>query len=529
MNIMSDTNSKMVLTERTAPLQYIKETNEVDGKKYLGKLAGIGADFKNPTRNGRRYPLELWRNVENSDDFKEGMATHTIFGENDHPEDRIDTSIKEISIVLTKYEIREDEGIVWTEFDILDTPQGRILKSLLDYGSQIGVSSRGLGDEIVEGGETVIDPNTYVFYAWDAVVMPAVVSARPSVVESANRTTLKENFAKEVENATTKAELEAIKKIAESTNLPELDSLKESIDNKLNSIDNGKDISAKLESDLGKLAKENEELKSKVTNLEEQLNAKDIRLNEARDLLHKVRENSRTLSKQLQESKVSNAYLEDQIYDGAHETNLMCDKYDAEIDGLNKDLKEAKRTNRKLTKKLDEVTKRNNYLEGQVQLVESNNRAETDALIEEYENRLLDKDDRIGTLNGRLAESKKALSDAKKQKKLVEQNTQTEFSKLKTQLQNATEQNKSMLEKYAELLCKQHGVKYETLKNNLPKEYNILDVDRIVSELSDRNLRFSKLPIVQPRTTTVRLAESVGLSDEDAQTMEILGSVPKTH
>ena len=196
---------------------------------------------------------------------------------------------------------------------------------------------------------------------------------------------------------------------------------------------------------------------------------------------------------------------------------------------MNKDLKEAKRTNRKLTKKLDEVTKRNNYLEGQVQLVESNNRAETDALIEEYENRLLDKDDRIGTLNGRLAESKKALSDAKKQKKLVEQNTQTEFSKLKTQLQNATEQNKSMLEKYAELLCKQHGVKYETLKNNLPKEYNILDVDRIVSELSDRNLRFSKLPIVQPRTTTVRLAESVGLSDEDAQTMEILGSVPKTH
>lgn len=251
---------KTVLIERTAALKYIKESGQrADGKHYLGKLAGIGADFTRPTRNGRKYPLELWRNVEQSDDFKEGMSTLTIFGEADHPETRIDTSIKEIAIVLTKFEIREMEGIVYTEFDILDTPNGRILKELLDYGSQIGVSSRGLGDEIERDGETIVDPETYVFYGFDAVVMPAVVSARPAVVESTNK--LKDFMEQEIENATCVSELRSLQKIAESVRIPK--SVTEKIDEKIETL-GGDNISPLFESEIEKLVQENEELQRKL-------------------------------------------------------------------------------------------------------------------------------------------------------------------------------------------------------------------------------------------------------------------------
>ena len=54
-----------ILIERTrsdSPLKYIKESgiNE-QGKHYLGRLEGPAADLLNPTRNGRKYTVELWR------------------------------------------------------------------------------------------------------------------------------------------------------------------------------------------------------------------------------------------------------------------------------------------------------------------------------------------------------------------------------------------------------------------------------------------------------------------------------------
>ena len=87
-------------------------------KGIIGKIGGIGADSNEKTRNGRRYPLELWQNVEKSEYFIEGMANRSIIGEADHPQERVDYSVTEGAVVLTKYEI-QDDGRVYTEFDIL--------------------------------------------------------------------------------------------------------------------------------------------------------------------------------------------------------------------------------------------------------------------------------------------------------------------------------------------------------------------------------------------------------------------------
>ena len=48
-----------------------------------------------------------------------------------------------------------------------------------DYGATIGISSRGSGDLITEAnGDEVVDPETYYFECFDAVLLPAVKSAR---------------------------------------------------------------------------------------------------------------------------------------------------------------------------------------------------------------------------------------------------------------------------------------------------------------------------------------------------------------
>ena len=135
-----------------------------------------------PNRNGRVYPKELWENVVNSDYVKEAINTHTFFGELDHPEERLEVSLQNISHAINDIWI-EDDG-VYGELDILPTPQGKVVNELIDYGSEIGISSRGSGS--VNGNE--VDPDDYTFVTFDIVMRPSVEAARLDLrmVESEN-------------------------------------------------------------------------------------------------------------------------------------------------------------------------------------------------------------------------------------------------------------------------------------------------------------------------------------------------------
>lgn len=518
---MGDTK-KLILTEKSEPLKYIKESGQrEDGKHYLGKLAGVGADFLHPTRNGRRYPYELWINVENSDDFKEGMATLTIFGEADHPETRVDTSIKEIAIVLTKFEIRKNEGIVYVEFDILDTPNGRILKELLDYGSQIGVSSRGIGDEVVKDGETIIDPDTYIFYGFDAVVMPAVAKARPAVIESANRSLI-ESFSREIENASCEAELQSIKRIAESVNLPDLDSIKESVDKKLSNINSGEDISNKLSADLGTLARENEELKAKIARLESKASADNIRMKKMKAQLKESLANSRSMSKMLQESKVRVAKLEDSIIEGTEQLTESSETLRTTKERYMQKLKSLTSSNRSLRSELSDV---NSKLESsQRDLSESTERYRTiiSDLKKKHNRDLSDARKSESVLSKKVSSLTEQLSKQESSRQLNEQKVQSTERVLRERLKNANKNASIAIDKYLEVKCTQSGIGIQTVKNNLPEKYSTADIDKVVSELSDRKMRLGKVPVaIQPRT--VRITESFGsISEEDRQTMAIL-------
>lgn len=151
---------------------------EMAARGILGRLVGPCADFTIPTRNGRKYGESLWEKVFSDEIVLEKINSKCLFGEFGHPADREEVDPDKIAIALTEAPKKNANGQLEACFDILDTPSGRILKTVCDYGAHIGISSRGSGDIIEEMGEEIVDPDTYYFECFDAVLLPAVKQAR---------------------------------------------------------------------------------------------------------------------------------------------------------------------------------------------------------------------------------------------------------------------------------------------------------------------------------------------------------------
>ena len=143
--------------------EYTKLTEEEQQKRgILGRLTGIIADTKNATRNGRKYSKELWEKVFENPIMQEKINNRCCFGELGHPSDREEIDMEKIAVCLAETPKEGKDGNLYGVFDILSTPNGRILKSLCDYGCTVGVSSRGTGDLYTdEDGNEAVDPDTY--------------------------------------------------------------------------------------------------------------------------------------------------------------------------------------------------------------------------------------------------------------------------------------------------------------------------------------------------------------------------------
>ncbi len=180
---------------------------EMEQRGILGRLVGICADFINPTRNGRKYSEELWEKVFDSDIMKEKIANRVLYGELAHPLDREETDIEKIAVCMAEQPRKGDDGKLYAVFDILNTPNGKILKTLCDYGSTLGVSSRGSGDLYTDmDGQEAVDPSSYNCEAFDIVLVPAVKAARLKYVnESLEKTrynkTLRQKLTEELDSA----------------------------------------------------------------------------------------------------------------------------------------------------------------------------------------------------------------------------------------------------------------------------------------------------------------------------------------
>ena len=146
----------------------IKEAKE-SGRPLMMK--GILQKAETLNQNGRVYPRTiLEREIRNYQKFiKENRA----LGELDHP----DSSVVELK--NSSHIIREaymEGNIVHGTVEILNTPAGKILQSLVESGVTLGISSRGVGSTRSQGDLQIVQDD-FQLICWDFVSEPSTPGA----------------------------------------------------------------------------------------------------------------------------------------------------------------------------------------------------------------------------------------------------------------------------------------------------------------------------------------------------------------
>lgn len=130
--------------------------------------------------NGRVYPKPILEReiLKFKDTFIKGK---NAYGELDHPESPI-VSLKNASHVITDLWWEGDN--VMGRVEVLDTPFGNIVKSILKAGYAIGISSRGTGSvrDMGDGSGRVVVNDDFDLVTWDFVSNPSVPGAFMSPV-----------------------------------------------------------------------------------------------------------------------------------------------------------------------------------------------------------------------------------------------------------------------------------------------------------------------------------------------------------
>ena len=164
----------------------LKLSESTQRRGVLGTVEGVFFVADRPSRNGRLYPRQLWENVLRSDDVKRLLENRLMIGTVGHDEVDFDSLIRDqkASHVVTELRILPD-GKGYGKAEILDTPVGRILHTLLKSGSRMSVSSKGYGEYLgtTPDGIQEVDPNSYILERFDFVVDPGFLEARPALRE----------------------------------------------------------------------------------------------------------------------------------------------------------------------------------------------------------------------------------------------------------------------------------------------------------------------------------------------------------
>ncbi len=151
-------------------LECLVEKKEDGEKKYL--IAGVFAQADKKNRNGRIYPKAVMEPaVERYVDQQ--VKTGRAVGELNHPEGPT-VNLDKVSHLIT--ELKFEGNDVVGKAQILDTPMGKIVKGLLDGGVQLGVSTRGMGSLVNQGGAMVVKDD-FILSTVDIVQDPSAPDA----------------------------------------------------------------------------------------------------------------------------------------------------------------------------------------------------------------------------------------------------------------------------------------------------------------------------------------------------------------
>lgn len=148
-----------------------EEDAKTKQKNYY--IVGVFMQADQPNRNNRVYPIEIMtREVDNYN--KNFITQNRGMGELGHP-DSPNVNLERVSHLVK--ELKMDKNDVLGRAKLMDTPFGKIAKSLVNEGVKLGVSSRGLGSlkEDSSGIKTVQDD--FQLNAIDIVADPSAPEA----------------------------------------------------------------------------------------------------------------------------------------------------------------------------------------------------------------------------------------------------------------------------------------------------------------------------------------------------------------
>ena len=161
-----------LIKEFNESISYLtEETKDKNKPNVFIEGVFLQSDLKN--KNGRVYPKEIMQREVNRY-VNESVKTKRAYGELGHPEGPT-VNLDRVSHMITS--LKED-GSNWIgRAKIMDTPMGKIVKSLMDEGAKLGVSSRGLGSLQQKNGASYVKDDFYLATAADIVADPSAPNA----------------------------------------------------------------------------------------------------------------------------------------------------------------------------------------------------------------------------------------------------------------------------------------------------------------------------------------------------------------
>lgn len=469
-------------------------------KGVLGTLEGICADCIHATRNGRLYPNSVWEVAFNDPIVQEHFKAGGIFGQLGHPKEgqTENEEFNSIAICMPEPPKKRSDGKLIGKWDILDTPNGRILKCLCDYGYKIGISSRAEGDVDTDwDGNESVQPEGFEFKAFDAVLLPAVKEAR----------------------------LNLITESLDSKKVSLKKALKESIDAS-NDVD--KAVMIHTLEDLGIdyiEPTENEEAQKDDV-------AVAVETNDAASSGADLVDDLQSALKEISNLKMQVIDLNEKISVGeAKEMRLL--------NQINK-LQIALKTERDSAKRTDAMKSQIGTMKSQIDDM-SSERARSEKLAESYKTKLMSvrselnnlteaakvSDSKIKSLQSKVkALQESSLSTKRKDEDLIEslqnevaelkKDSQLKHSQYTQKLKESKEQSKkyqklakNAVDKYIECKSDALGISPESVKSRLNESFTLLDVDNAFENLRKYNLNMSKLPFQVNNVKKVSMKENL--------------------
>jgi len=164
-------------------MNYLRETLTFDQARVVTETANEGKDLfmkgiciqggvKNA--NERVYPVsEISNAVKQLND--QITSGNSVLGEVDHPDD-LKINLDRVSHMITEMWMDGPNG--YGKLKILPTPMGTLVKTMLESGVKLGVSSRGSGNV----AESTGDVSDFEIVTVDVVAQPSAPNAYPKAI-----------------------------------------------------------------------------------------------------------------------------------------------------------------------------------------------------------------------------------------------------------------------------------------------------------------------------------------------------------